>query len=989
MLILKNSKNSHYNRLRLIFSLTILLTAFISIYNFNIKNEENSTQYVYENFTLLNNSPESSAHWENYSLTIDNQIVTNSTYAGNWNWAVDQPWCSGKGTAIQPYIIENLTLNAFSSSDGLKIMNSEDVVFIINNVTVDNAADDYYAGICLENVKNGTITGCNVSRTNYYGILLKNGCDNNTITENFASNNSQTGIRLETGCNNTLIKNNSIKSNSHFGIVLYDDCCYNNITNNDIPIESQYGDTSIYIWYSSSYNIVLNNTMMCTERFGDVILEIQGSSSNECIGNQIINNTLSWTIDYPHIIELTNAPSTFVFNNTIFSVKHFQVGGIRASLCDDIVIRNNTVYNAGESGIRIYDCKNAILSDNHLYESGYHIIEDDGTYDISFNNTVNDKPFYYYYDESNLVPADFSNAGQIVLWNCSYVEIRDLEISNTIEAIYLYSTEHAIIENVTISNTWYAVYMDEESNHNTLANSTLNENCRIIVLEHDSCYNKLLNNNVSDGIGYSIQAPIAIEVNYGCDYNIIRNNTAIDHYWGIYINLGNNNTIQKNVVSQQYYTGIRLRNAHSNVIINNTSFDNEDDGIYLEASCSNNTIADNYFYSTDASQNYGIHFDTAFDCHVDNNTCTGHYYDGIYITASDDNVLSNNTCRLNDRYGIYLTNSENNTLSENRVLENPDGILVETQCHGTIIEFNHVNDSTTDGITISDTCLYVTIFHNNISNNGGNGVRLVDSSVTNCLIYMNVFIFNGVNATDNGDSNQWDNGTFGNYWQGYNSQDEDNDGIGDSPVIISPNGVDNKPLMTQYVDMYGDFDGDGLTNYEEYILGTFEDDPDTEDDGMYDGWEVDNGLDPFTDDSSDDNDDDQLDNLDEFNANTDPNNNDTDDDGMDDYWEVMNDLNPLIDDSSLDGDGDGLTNLEELNYGTDPNNNDSDGDGVSDGEEVTDGTDPLDPLDYKSDSGDWLPIVIGIPTAALIIFSLIGVLFKSKKKKSKKHRRKG
>jgi alpha-tubulin suppressor-like RCC1 family protein len=163
-----------------------------------------------------------------------------------------------------------------------------------------------------------------------------------------------------------------------------------------------------------------------------------------------------------------------------------------------------------------------------------------------------------------------------------------------------------------------------------------------------------------------------------------------------------------------------------------------------------------------------------------------------------------------------------------------------------------------------------------------------------------------------------------------------------------------------------DNDNDGISNEDELnIHGTDPFNPDTDGDGIPDGFEVDNGLNPLDPgDGALDPDNDGLTNLREYQNGTNLNNPDTDGDGIPDGFEVDNGLNPLdSNDANSDPDGDGLANVWEFRLGHAPQNSDSDstqttanesgngkndcdedfdGDGVTNCTEIKAGSDPLD-----------------------------------------------
>jgi len=136
-------------------------------------------------------------------------------------------------------------------------------------------------------------------------------------------------------------------------------------------------------------------------------------------------------------------------------------------------------------------------------------------------------------------------------------------------------------------------------------------------------------------------------------------------------------------------------------------------------------------------------------------------------------------------------------------------------------------------------------------------------------------------------------------------------------------------------------------------------DTDPDKDGIPTDWEEYWGLNPYVPDSSEDPDNDALTNLREYQLSLNPLSNDTDGDGMTDGWEHNNGLDPRNpSDAGQDLDGDGHTNKEEFDMGTDP----------------TDAQDPAPEKDNETDTVWYITFGVAAILVIVILIVVVIVL---------------
>ncbi|MBN2603525.1 MAG: right-handed parallel beta-helix repeat-containing protein [Candidatus Thermoplasmatota archaeon] len=166
---------------------------------------------------------------------------------------------------------------------------------------------------------------------------------------------------------------------------------------------------------------------------------------------------------------------------------------------------------------------------------------------------------------------------------------------------------------------------------------------------------------------------------------------------------------------------------------------------------------------------------------IKNNAGLSMHYACIFLNAVSSCIVSNNIVK-NGENGIYLSSSTSSSINGNTIENNnANGLHLSGSSENTIIG-NTIQNNERIGIYFSASCSSNIVTQNSISGNNLYGIRLV-SSIEN-IFHHNIFSDNNINVNDP-NTNSWDDGGEGNFWDDYTGQDSNEDGIGDTPYEIS------------------------------------------------------------------------------------------------------------------------------------------------------------------------------------------------------------
>ena len=794
------------------------------------------------------NRLENSGFWD---LTSDPIYINDLNPSSNWSkTAANNDWCSGSGTWNDPYLIENVTIDGLFSGSCIWIENSQ-VPFILRNCTFINngrGAGGSDAGIRFNNVSNGYIENNTISLNEFRGISILDGSKNNTLYNNIVNNNSYQGLYLKSSSNNNTFIENTFNYNYDGG--WYVSSSFNTFTGN--YISHTLDDFTREITIAGPNNNFLGNI------FENCGIYLQDDKPLSELSSHLIDTTnlvngrpIYYYVKKQFLTKdnFTNAGQVILVDSEYCEISSLNVSnGGRGILF--YYSHNNTIFNSSFS--------NSDNEEIFLYKSHQNNISHNNISPNSISNLYSPCGINLRYSDENKVTSNqIINCNTAIKVGGSYWNtISDNYLDNNFRGMYVQNGQnipmHNTIKGNIISNNSEGIYTTSPygSANTIFLNDFINND---VNAENNGGSNDWDNGSIGnfwddymgndtndDGIGdtpHSIPGTAGDQDNFPLwddghngskiiiddsssnnwnwaskftwctgsgtwqDPYVIKNCNIDGNNSGSCIYIKNSNVFFRienctvyNSESRNglWYGGILLEDTTKGTIINSNCSNNNGDGISLDGA---NNITIKGCIIND-NNNYGITQRwSSYNISVINNTINNNNRGIFTSSAAQNDKIIGNVFKSNSEAAIYFNPGSYSLIKRNMITGGSRGIHLWGN-NNTIL-YNDIYSSGY-GIYFSNgmDTWNNTIAHNSIYNHGSYGIHLEGANDRYNTFYNNSLTGNGNNANDDGFSNYWDNGIMGNYWDDYGGEDADDDGIGESPYLITglASSQDNFPI---------------------------------------------------------------------------------------------------------------------------------------------------------------------------------------------------
>ena len=359
---------------------------------------------------------------------------------------------------------------------------------------------------------------------------------------------------------------------------------------------------------------------------------VMGIFSDQSTSNSMMNNTVLNNLMYG--ISLGYSNNNSIANNTI---SKNIAGGVYLYSSDRVTVMSNDISQNGH-GIFLDWTTNDTVRANTFTSDGIYMrgtsIPHFNSHTITLDNQVNGKPVYYYKNCSGLT-VDGTILGQLLVSNCTDVNVLNLRINDTDVGVELGFVEGASVTSNRVSDSNFGIVLWHSRNA-TIAD------------------NDIWNHGYGINPWFSTNVTIA-ENDLSTNYTNLRGS-------GLYPFRSTNITISNNTISRSG-NGVRVHNS-DNISISNNELLSNGEGVRSESSF-DIMISDNHI----SDQRTGIRSFSSTDITITGNDILDNDYWGIRFQGGADISITGNSI-VSSGIGIDLTGASPVLVHHNSLIDN-------------------------------------------------------------------------------------------------------------------------------------------------------------------------------------------------------------------------------------------------------------------------------------------------------------------------------